>query len=145
MRGAGDDTSSSVSPPSRIRNALQSVRSAEEGEEARADEPEADAEGSISRIALAPSQAEGRVERVDHGRAGADRDADRRRAPQNRARAEDPDRPHLGGDEESEPEAGRERVAHRASLRPPASARAAIRTLLNTSVPGTVPIDAPIL
>ena len=53
----GVETSSGTSPPSRMRNALQSVRAPRYARKRRADEAERDAErwASISSSALAPS------------------------------------------------------------------------------------------
>ena len=115
----GEATSSRDSPPSRTRNALYSVRSPIAARTQRADDPEREPDGVDLEQRARARGAERGVERVDHGRPGADRDADDEAATQHRADAEQRDRADLRGDDEPEHEPRCEGCRHAGSLRSP--------------------------
>ena len=116
----GEATSSSSSPPSRTRNAAQSVRAPMNPSTSAPVMPKATRSASASRRLAAPGEPEPGVEQVDQGRAGADGDAAGERAAQHAADAQERHGPGLGAHEQAEAEADDQR-AHAESVRPRAS------------------------
>jgi hypothetical protein len=104
----GVETSAGASPPSRMRNALQSVRTPRYARKTAPMRPKVMRRGVDFEQRARAEHAERGVKRVDHRRPGADGDADGRGSAQHRSRAEQPDGPDLRGDEEPEPKPGGE-------------------------------------
>ena len=113
----GVASSSPVSPPSRIRNALHSVRRAEV-RRARPRRPRraTSRTGLNVRIPAAPRRAGRRVQRVDDRDAGADREADGHPVAQRRADREQRHRPELSGNGGAEAEPDQQRSDHALTL-----------------------------